>query len=843
MKLQWLTIAAAAMGTLVSSAACNNTNHRPQDDQAQRDHDQELERQARIHAALGVPAPLPTSSGFDITGFLYEANVNGTGATDSGTLKVNGQLITVPANTIVILPGNQLTWTELFAQAPAPWGPNLSGIALADTPAPIAPYEVHVVGNRVPGAVGGDQFIAGLIWVFQSSAGIGGGHINYIDYTKAEMRVGGTLNDPNTGTRVRINDPVIASTSSGRYSKGQSPDPRFSADPDSPSIIAGSGFPMCLPRVAPPAPNAPETDPLCPQGNRPLDANGQYLISINMTDPATLAPGQLPDARIQAPFEVGDYITYAGILADDSADPLAGPWPGTANTYISAYQITNNTAIYTAPGADPAYIMIDVSIAATGGADVVGLAEGAVRTRYEGMTTDTSRNIHLYGIDVDPATGATSDRDWGTIGVDPGPPNGGTTGRWRFRPPCTPFGTPPANPQTDCVMNQSGTFLPPPREVRAVIEGQQGQQPGSDGVKTASNGIVFGQFHAPISQYVFPENIPGTPIIPNNFESMPFLACGGYKSSTGTLAGPLRPWPGDSAPTCAGQPVAPTAGAGENQVVASGAGVALEGSATGTAPLTFAWTQTAGPTVSLSDPTSPTPTFTAPTVTAPTVLTFVLTVSNSAGSATASVNITVSPPAAPVVGALPAQHVNSGTPVTFTATCSDPNNLPCTFVWTQTGGTPVVLSPNPKPGATIQFTVQLAVGAQPAILTFQVVATNSAGDSSLPTTTSVTINPPVDVVQVTSAQYRTGKSRLILAGSSNLISQSTVLTLLPYVTVTGQTFDPTGIGATFTNDGNGTYELQIDGVPEPALPPAKPLFARSSAGGTSAGHGLDQIRN
>ena len=52
---------------------------------------------------------------------------------------------------------------------------------------------------------------------------------------------------------------------------------------------------------------------------------------------------------------------------------------------------------------------------------VVGANEAATRSRFEGFSTDTSRVVHLYGIDLDPATGNTSDRNWGTIGIDPGP--------------------------------------------------------------------------------------------------------------------------------------------------------------------------------------------------------------------------------------------------------------------------------------------------------------------------------------------------------------------------------------------------------------------------------------
>ena len=64
---------------------------------------------------------------------------------------------------------------------------------------------------------------------------------------------------------------------------------------------------------------------------------------------------------------VGDYINYAGTLVADNDHPITGPWPGSANTYVSAHTITDNTAIYTAPGTNPAYVMTEVTIIGTGG--------------------------------------------------------------------------------------------------------------------------------------------------------------------------------------------------------------------------------------------------------------------------------------------------------------------------------------------------------------------------------------------------------------------------------------------------------------------------------------------
>jgi hypothetical protein len=233
-------------------------------------------------------------------------------------------------------------------------------------------------------------------------------------------------------------------------------------------------------------------------------------------------------------------------------------------------------AIYTAPGTNPAYVSIEVGLIGTGGLTVVGAGEAAIRTKFEGMTTDYTRNIHLYGMDMNPADGSITERDWGTVAVDPGVAGGlgAVQGRWRFRPACLPFGS--VATVRDCVYGPLGVFLPPTREVRAVIEGQQTQVP-SPTAQTSANGIYYGQYHAPIGEYIFPENIPGTPIVPNNFEAIPFLACGGYTSAGGTIAGQLNPWPGAVAPTCAGGLTAPVANAGANQTVASGALVTLAG--------------------------------------------------------------------------------------------------------------------------------------------------------------------------------------------------------------------------------------------------------------------------
>ena len=790
--------------------------------------------------ALAQLPPPGAASQFDIAGFLQEATLNGPNATaiTGGKLKVNGHVVVVPDQTIVILPANALTWKELFDQAPAPYTGIATGMALTDSPPPLTTYEAHVIGNRV-----GDTYIAGLIYLSQQELNSGAGYINYIDYADGTMYIGGKLNvdlttgvpqnvldGNNPGTRVRINDPI------GRFGRVATPDQRFTLDPDNPTIRSTSGFPMCLPRTNPNDLTV-IPDALCPQGNRPKDGTGNFVSAFTMPAPATLAAGQLPDPRIMAPFEVGDYVTYAGTLVTDSG--TSGSYPaGSAGTYVSAHTITNNVAIYTAPGTNPAYVAVEVTILGTGGLTVIGAGEAAIRTRFEGMTTDPSRNIHLYGIDVNP-DGTTSDRDWGTIAVDPGPPTGPVKGRWRFRPPCTAT----VASVKACTPPSGGNFIPVTREVRAVIEGAW--TPATLQAATGgANGLMAGQYHAPILEYIFPENTPGTPPPPNNFDTIPFLAQGGYASSAGTLAGQLNPWPGAQAP---GSCTAPTANAGADFSVASGAtAVPLTGSATGTGPFTYAWTAVSPSTTVITNPTSPNPTFNAPVIpsggSAQTMV-FRLTVTGcKSQTATSTVTVTVLPPShpVPVINPIVPVKVTSGTPVTLTATSS--GSAATTYTWTQTAGPAQAFSQQPPGSASIKFTRAIPLGQITSdVLTFTVTA-NDGGQVSQPVSVTVTVAPQPDAVTITLAEYRTAKQRVDLTVTSSIVNPNLVLTLQPYKTTSGATFDPSALGATLANTGGGTYTLVLVGAPQPASPPATPLTVKSSIGGTSAPTALTRIR-
>jgi hypothetical protein len=259
-------------------------------------------------------------------------------------------------------------------------------------------------------------YVAALINVSQQSLNSGQGYISFIDYTDGSMYVTTPTGGGGRSTvRLVINDP------NGKYGRAQfSPDARFSVDDQNPTITAAeSGYPMCVPRSLT-APvdgvgniNAAVDDPFCPQRNRPLTrtvgarvvdatarANGScrvfadagLAVAVGRLDlnppgagqvfcsgfvmkalrgmPGTGAPGfsatwlanlgagNDPDPRQMVPFEVGDFITWGGTLAQGvtSASGLA-PATTTPDT-IWVHTIEANVGVYTQPRTLPSYIKI-----------------------------------------------------------------------------------------------------------------------------------------------------------------------------------------------------------------------------------------------------------------------------------------------------------------------------------------------------------------------------------------------------------------------------------------------------------------------------------------------------
>jgi len=187
----------------------------------------------------------------------------------------------------------------------------------------------------------------------------------------------------------------------------------------------------------------------------------------------------------------------------------------------------------------------------------------------------------------------------------------------------------------------------------------------------------------------------------------------------------------------------PSADAGAPQAVVEGtAGVVLDGTASTDPdldPLSFAWIQTAGPAVALSDPAAAAPAFTAPLIptNTPVVLTFGLTVDDSFGGlAVASTSVTVTNlNGNPIANAGAPQSVLEGMLGVLLdgSASSDPDLDPLSFAWVQTSGPAVTLS-DPAAAAPT-FTAPLLPTTTPVVLGFEVTVNDGLGGSALASTT------------------------------------------------------------------------------------------------------------
>jgi len=144
----------------------------------------------------------------------------------------------------------------------------------------------------------------------------------------------------------------------------------------------------------------------------------------------------------------------------------------------------------------------------------------------------------------------------------------------------------------------------------------------------------------------------------------------------------------------------PTARAGGDQSVDSGASVTLDGSTSSDLdndPLTYSWTQVSGTSVSLQGGSSASASFTAPTVSADEVLVFELTVADdSNASDTDQVSVTVlaaQENRAPDADAGADQMVVTPATVALNGSASsDADGDALTYSWSQVSGTAVALS-------------------------------------------------------------------------------------------------------------------------------------------------------
>ena len=333
------------------------------------------------------------------------------------------------------MPANTFTWADFVHGGPA------LGLGVA-----YPSFEVRAVGNIV-----GARRIAGLLYASQQFLHTSTGVVTAIDYATGDLKV--DTGDAANPATVQINDP------NGRFGRAQSLDPRFSVDDANPTIHAGTGYPMCVPRTDPAV--AGGDYPACPQQNRPnlvpVTVNGATVPAVvggcrNFSVAGFVPPksGELtrpaagasyctefvmntvlaravtdPDVRQQAPFEVGDSITFSGTLIPAGPPGPAGA-PGPA-AYFSAHTIEANVGIYTMPGTQPSYVAIGafgVGTADPNPGSINGLAvETADRIFLEAQTTDVKSAVDIYLMDVNPATGAVRNR-WATPFAMTGEQNG-----------------------------------------------------------------------------------------------------------------------------------------------------------------------------------------------------------------------------------------------------------------------------------------------------------------------------------------------------------------------------------------------------------------------------------
>jgi len=697
---------------------------------------------------IPTPAPFPfiqASSPFAIIGFIQSAAVTTPNDVFSGgTVTVNGITIVVPRNTILQMPASTMTWQEVFSNAPAAYKAlNQTGLALSDVPKPLTTYEINVQGNRV-NYNGTDQYVAGLIFVSNQAANISQGFINFIDYSKGEMWVSQSLTAGPAGARVRLN------TAKGRYGPiDANADVRFTSDEDNPTISARTGYPMCLPRVDPKSGN----DSLCPQWNRPVDPyTGAFATNFTM-QPTTAGaadangithqvgyptPAVQPDPFEQAPFEVGDYVTFNGTLTADSV-----------GQYISAHTVSADVGIFTAPGTWPVYVALGEFRIGVGGTPNPFFPQEALEKIFgDVFTTDSTALVDVYAVDVDPCTGARTHRFYYTSNPF-GPPLGGLKGRARFR-------------------TTIGNFLPATREMAVSSRSLTGNgsldQLGT--LKLVANGLAAGTFQAPQFEFIFPENlIIGSPPIPLTFQEFPFLVNGfgpyvPFNSASGApvgTVGQLNPWPAPNAPapSCTIgltllQPPVPNAGA--PLTVTSGANVGLDGGFsvdpnTPALPIIYTWQQSAGPAVALTDSYKQKPHFQAPIVPAggvPVALTFQLAACNGfTCGGVSSTTVTVNPalPLAVTLNATPSAGVSPGTTVTLDAAATGGTGT-LKYSFTQSSGTPQTLKVN---GSTATFPLI----ASATNLAFTVTVTDSASPAATVISAPVNVTVAVPLSAVT----------------------------------------------------------------------------------------------
>ena len=480
---------------------------------------------------------------FHIVGHIQRLTLDSPADPLSGAkLTVNGVEVVLPKNLVIQLPAAYFTAQQLFDKAQGvskKYGE--SGLALSDKFPPLAAFEADVSGNIVNGL-----YIAGLVTISQQSLNTGAGFIHHIDTATGMMCVGGSPTAAacaGNDTRIRLNDPALDASDpfagDGRYGKPNSPppsvglddpnsrypDPRFTVDQGNPTVHALTGYPMCVPRAT--------NDAQCPSQNRPAELTF-VMDSVDLVPPVKFGNNAIKacpscDANKQAPVRVGDYITFSGTRA---RDPLAGD-------FLSVHTLVANVGIYTKPGGR-AYVSLEESLLGTRGpvVDCGAAAECQDRLKVEGFTTDPSRRVSVYAVDVVPG-GVPKVRLLHSTEKDQA-----VFGRFRYVPPLT----------AATLFDFNGNLKGATRELMVRIDDPAPLSDGSDvpSAPKAAHGLTAGIYVAPVGEYIFPEptGVQGGAQPALNFQCLAFLANGWALPDSGLPNIPrLTPWPGVATPT------------------------------------------------------------------------------------------------------------------------------------------------------------------------------------------------------------------------------------------------------------------------------------------------------